>query len=347
MKKIIMFSAAIFACALAFAQKDPFAGFYKGTLEAPRLGYPFKGDPTVYAEVFPDSDGYRLKFTSAIFARGEPYGVARGLKAGGGKIELSGSGSGEKFSNFKGAILPGSIDAEVDYMGKKGKLKLSRLNYVSPTMSMPAPAGAETLFDGKSLAAFNGLARNDIVEPSWILPGDGTVVAPERKPGKPFVNLITKKKYGAVKMHIEFMFPCVYGKVRCERSNSGIIFAKIYEIQLMDSFGSGGYWDETGAVYRQIAPYANASLEPGAWQTLDIEFTPAKYEGRALAAYPKFTVYLNGVLVQRDSPVLYPTALHPAEGAKFDKLAHPLTGEIIIQNHAAPLKFRNIWVVAQ
>lgn len=347
MKNFALAFFALLACAAAFAQKDPFAGFYKGTVEAPRLGYPFTGDPTVYAEVFLDSDGYRLRFTSSIFNRGEPYGVARGLKADAGRIILGGSGKGEKFSNFTGFISPEEISAEADFMGQKAKLKLARLNYVSPTMGMPAPAGAEVLFDGGSLAAFNGFARGKIVEPAWILNGDGSVSVPPRAKGEPFINLITKKKYGAVKMHIEFMFPCVYGKTRCERSNSGVIFAKLYEIQLLDSFGSGGYWDETASVYRQIAPYANASLEPGAWQTLDIEFTPAKYDGRTFAAFPKFTVYHNGVLVQRDSPVLYPTALHPAEGAVFDKLAHPQSGEIIIQNHAAQLKFRNIWVQAK
>jgi len=42
-------------------------------------------------------------------------------------------------------------------------------------------------------------------------------------------NLFTKKKYGDLEMHIEFLVP--------KGTNSGIKFHGHYEIQIMDSFG--------------------------------------------------------------------------------------------------------------
>ncbi len=344
MKKII-FAITLFLSLTTFAQKDSFVGFYKGELSAPKYGYPFGADNTVYAEVFRDSNGYRLKLLPYIFANAEVMGQADNLSASGDVITVSNVGSGEKFSNFKGVISPDKIDLQVQYLGKPAKIELKRVNVEVPSMNKQAPKNAIVLFDGKDLSAFKTRFRGKEVPMSWIIK-DGSMTVDLKKKESKYADIATKRVFdGPVFLHLEFMTPCNYSKPRVERSNSGVFFFNTYEIQILDSFGSEGYWDETGSVYRQIPPQANASLEPGVWQTMDIEFYPAVYEGKKLVREPMFSVWHNGVKVQSQSPAKFPTRLHPKQGAQFDISKHTLKGDVSIQGHGAEILFRNIWII--
>ena len=152
----------------------------------------------------------------------------------------------------------------------------------------------------------------------------------------------TKQSFDAIRLHLEFKTPAEYGVARTQgRGNSGVIFGP-YEVQVLDSFGAEGYWDECGSIYRMHPPYVNASLEPEAWQTYDIEYHPAKFDGDNLVEYPKFTVYLNGVLVQKDTPVYSCTSIGPRNFANFK---HPRNGiKLNLQDHSNKVAYRNIWV---
>lgn len=114
-----------------------------------------------------------------------------------------------------------------------------------------------------------------------------------------------------------------------------------YEVQIIDSFGGEGNWWQCGAIYRMHAPKTNASLEPGAWQTYDIEYRPAQFLNGRLVAYPELTVYHNGVRVQNKEPVFAPTDITQKH--------NPHTADPInlgLQDHGSPVSFRNIWVPA-
>ena len=155
-------------------------------------------------------------------------------------------------------------------------------------------------------------------------------------------TLRTKQAFDAVRLHLEFKIPAEYGIARIQgRGNSGVIFGP-YEVQVLDSFGAAGNWDECGSIYRMHPPYVNASLEPEAWQTYDIEYYPAKFDGDTLVDFPRFTVYLNGVLVQKDTPAYSCTSIGPRNFANFK---HPRNGvKLNLQDHTNKVAYRNIWV---
>ncbi len=349
MKKLLVILFTSLLTLSLFAQKDPFVGFYKGELDAPKYAYPFnKENKTVYAEVFRGPEGYRLKLLPAIFSRAESYVTIDNLKATGDKIILNKVGKGEKLSDLEGFISANKIDLKVTHRNAPATLKLKRFEYVSPTMGMKAPEGAIVLFDGKNLDAWRGMYRGKPHEITWKINGDGSMTIDQTRDAKgkkaKYVNIETKEVFGKMKLHLEFKFPCEYEKVRQARNNSGVIFNGMYEVQVLDSFGFEGYWDECGSVYRQVPPQVNACLESGVWQTYDIEFTPAVYEGDKCVQLPKVSVWLNGVQVQRDTPYRYPTHLHPAAGAKFDQNTHARKVFIHLQDHTDAVSFRNIWV---
>ena len=349
MKRFITLLITSFLALTAFAQKDPFVGFYKGEVVAPKYGYPMNTDHTVYGEVFKGPEGYRVRFQPAIMARAETFGVADKLKAGADKIVLNKVGCGEKFKNFEGFISPDEIDVKVEYLGKPATLKLKRMQIVSRTLGQKAPAGAIVLFDGRNLDEFKGISRGKEVPANWVVNSDGSMTVNQERDAKgkkkAYVDLHTKREFGKLKMHLEFKFPPEYNKVRQGRNNSGVIFGGMYELQILDSFGFEGAWDECGSVYRHVHPMVHACLASGVWQTYDIEFTPAVYDGDKLVSAPKATAWVNGVLVQKDTPFVYPTHLQPADGAKFDQKKHLTQVFIKLQDHTDPISFRNIWVL--
>jgi hypothetical protein len=182
------------------------------------------------------------------------------------------------------------------------------------------------------LLADNGKAWKTI-EPGWIKT-DTVIVDPMKKNllkasakdgGTVWVNgekgklkdLYTKQKFGDCEVQIEFLL--------ATKSNSGIKFHGVYEIQIHDSFGiakdklkgehSGGIYPR--AVYQPnykhiddgIAPTVNACKKPGEWQTLTVIFHAAKFndknEKTANAKIVKAT--LNDQVVQDHVEMKTPT----------------------------------------
>lgn len=326
----------------AFAQFDSFAGFYKGEQSGTKK-YPLNMSPDIYAEVYKGGDSYRLKILADILCRGDEYCVVEGLKAENGEIKLVDAGA----LKLNGKITPEGIEATGVYAKDPIKLSLKRYKYESPTLGAKAPAGATVLFDGKDTSKWELCANKQPI--NWIINGDGsmTVKNDAKKPdGKPLNSSIqTKDVFGAFKLHLEFMTPGEYDKFGQDRSNSGVIMGP-YEVQILDSFGDTGANNQCGSLYRQTPPQSNACLEPGAWQTYDIIYTPAKFNGKTLVAYPTFTVYLNGVRIHNETPVTYGTSMSEYM-AKKNNFQHPTKGiSIQLQDHTNPIKFRNIWLQA-
>ena len=222
--------------------------------------------------------------------------------------------------------------------------------------SSGAPSDAIVLFDGTELSQWQK-PKSDIVvsmkefammiptmqstyrsQPAkWkitdekelqVLPGEGPIA--------------TKKAFGDVQMHIEWLAPKATGKEGQGYSNSGVFFMGIYEVQILNSYDNETYANgQASAVYKQHIPLVNASLPPDTWQTYDIIFMAPRFsESGALVAPARVTVLHNGVLVQNNVELLGPTCFI---GTPY-YVAHPAKLPLILQDHGDPIKFKNIWV---
>lgn len=336
MKRSILYFILIFISEflLSAAEKDSFAGFYEGTITGCK-NYPLNGAPEVFAEVSRGTDSYKVKLLSSIMARSEAHFVVDNLKAENGAIKLDKAGS----YKLTGSITPDLIEAE-GFEGKNPvKLSLKRKTVVSPTLGLQPPEGAIVLFNGKDFSKWRASDGSDL---PWEIKDGAMLAKPVVKDGKKiYSDAITKSAFGPVKIHIEFKIPAEY-HIGGYRGNSGVYFGP-YEIQVLDSFGSEGNWMECGSIYRIHPPKVNACLEPEAWQTYDIEFTPAKWMGERMVDYPRMTVYQNGVRIHDNEPVYYDTRLTPKRGENYK---HPKGNmPISLQYHGNPVEYRNIWLI--
>ncbi len=174
-------------------------------------------------------------------------------------------------------------------------------------------------------------------------PGEGRVIY--NGPTGRTRNIVTTRSYGDVEVHFEFNVP--------KGSNSGVKFEGVYEIQIADSFGvkvptashCGGIYPraELLPVYHHIdkgfPPKVNAAKPAGEWQALDVVFRAPRFDasGRKVANARVEKAVLNGVVIQEDVEVPYPTgnAWHDAERPE---------GPILLQADHGPVAFRNIRV---
>jgi hypothetical protein len=201
----------------------------------------------------------------------------------------------------------------------------------SPTLGQPAPDGATVLFNGENMDAWDGTT-------GWELTPDGALmVTPAGK------YLISKQAFRDLTLHIEFRTPFMPTARGQQRGNSGVFLYDVYEVQVLDSYGLPGYYDECGALYKLSAPRVNACLPPGAWQTYDIDFRAPRFDANgALTENARITVRHNGVLIQDDVELIYIT-----DWKEKDRLRTPpaTPGPVKMQGHNNYVQFRNIWVI--
>lgn len=154
-------------------------------------------------------------------------------------------------------------------------------------------------------------------------------------------SIETKASFGDVQLHVEFATPVDVKGNSQERGNSGVFLAGRFEIQILDSFNNPTYPDgQAAAMYGQFPPLVNVSRPPGEWQAYDITFTAPRFAGTQLQAPATVTVLHNGVLVHHARAFWGPTAhrrINPYTPASA-------SGPIRLQDHANPVRFRNIWV---
>jgi hypothetical protein len=152
----------------------------------------------------------------------------------------------------------------------------------------------------------------------------------------------TKQSFGDMQLHLEWRAPAEIEGEGQERGNSGVYIQGRYEIQILDCYGNTTYVNgQTGAVYKQHIPMANACRPPGEWQTYEIIFVAPRFkEDGSLFSPATVTVLHNGVLLQNHAVILGTTENVGLPAYK----AHPLKQPIFLQDHGNPVSFRNIWV---
>lgn len=189
------------------------------------------------------------------------------------------------------------------------------------------PSDAIVLFDGNDLSEWTG---------EWNVASGAVTVAPGSG------NLITKRSFGDVQLHIEWSTPSVVEGEGQERGNSGIFLMERYELQVLDSYENTTYSNgQAGSIYKQHIPLVNASRPPGEWQSYDVIFMAPRFRDDGTLSQPAtFTVLHNGVLIQNHVTVEGPTLYigEPSYEAHEPKLP------LMLQDHSNPVSYRNIWL---
>ncbi|MFO0804090.1 MAG: DUF1080 domain-containing protein [Gemmataceae bacterium] len=157
-------------------------------------------------------------------------------------------------------------------------------------------------------------------------------------------DLITKQNYGDCEVHVEFLI--------AKNSNAGIKFHAVYEIQILDSFGSKKELsgDSMGGIYPRaddkmgykhidngIPPKVNAAKPPGEWQTLDVTWKSPRFndKGEKTANAMIVKAVLNGQVIHENQELKTPT------GANWVK-KETASGPFMLQADHGPVAFRNV-----
>ncbi len=216
-----------------------------------------------------------------------------------------------------GVLEDGVITVKDSFGAEIGALK--KVHRKSPTLGGKPPEGAVVLFDGTSPDSFHG-AR---------MTADGLL-----KEG-----VTSKQLFGSHTIHVEFRTPFQPYARGQGRGNSGFYAQGRYEVQILDSFGLEGEWNECGGIYRVAKPRVNMCLPPLSWQTYDVEFTAAQFKDGKKVKSARMTVRHNGIVIHEDVEIPDTTV-----GARVREES-PEPGPVYLQDHGNPVRFRNIWVV--
>lgn len=195
------------------------------------------------------------------------------------------------------------------------------------------PSDAIVLFNGRDLDNWESVNGG---KAEWTVDKDAFFVAPKA------ASIRTREKFGDVQLHVEWMIPVLPADRKGQdRGNSGIFLQGLYEVQVLDTLDNPTYVNgQAGSIYKQYAPLVNAQKPAPAWQSYDIIYTAPRFYGDGSLAEPaRMTIFLNGVLVQHNVPLLGPTEYRgiPVYKAHGD-------GVIMLQQHNNEVHYRNIWL---
>jgi len=207
--------------------------------------------------------------------------------------------------------------ALVGRTGRGEAFSLARVVRTSPTMGAHPPDGAVVLFAG---------AMSDALAEGWV-DARGLLGVPAR----------SARAFGDARIHLEFQTPFMPTARGQMRGNSGVYLQGRYEIQVLDSFGLAGADDECGGVYQVARPRVNMALPPLQWQTYDIAFHAARFEGGEKVEDARVSVRHNGVVIHEDLRLPAKTGGGDPEG--------PEPAALVLQDHWNPVFYRNVWVL--
>jgi hypothetical protein len=187
----------------------------------------------------------------------------------------------------------------------------------SDTLGAQPPVGAVVLFDGSNADQF---VDGHLTDDHLLL-----------------ADVASKLKFQDHILHVEFRTPFKPKARGQARGNSGVYIQGRSELQVLDSFGLEGENNDCGGIYTLARPIVNMCYPPLSWQTYDIDFTAARYEGDNKTKNARVTIRHNGVVVHdnfelpRSCPGYLPEGPDPAP--------------LYLQGHGNPVVYRNIWAV--
>ncbi len=202
------------------------------------------------------------------------------------------------------------------------------------------PSDAIILFDGKDLSAW-GAHHSDITKAGGTGAAEWKVTDGYMEVVPGTGDIATKEKFGDCQLHVEWASPAEVKGRSQGRGNSGVILQTRYEVQVLDTYQNPTYADgQTAAIYGQWPPLNNVARKPGEWQTYDIVFEAARFDGAKLASPAYITVFWNGVMVHNHKASMGPMV--------YRNVAHyqpsPAEDSLLLQNHGDKVRFRNIWI---
>ena len=198
-----------------------------------------------------------------------------------------------------------------------------------------APSDAIVLFDGSNLDAWKSDRGG---EADWTV-HDGVFTVDKSKG-----DILTKQSFGSFQLHLEWCVPENITGTSQARGNSGVFLQDKYEIQILDCYNNETYSNgQTGSVYKQVIPKANAMRKPGEWNVYDIIYNaPVFNTDGTYKVHPTVTVIQNGIVLLN----------HFVIQGTTEYIGHPRVvphgdGPIRLQMHgdpSEPISFRNIWL---
>ncbi len=308
-------------------------------------------DPTKVDEDF----AVQGEYVGTIMEDGkqQPYGVRVGITANVGEFKaiafrggLPGAGWDKKLSDEKNKrlaewtgqtkdgltsfpkFLRGSASLRdgtltINTAGDKiGQLK--RVLRESPTLGAKPSPGAVVLFDGSGLDHF--------VAPRTKMTEDKLLTVGAR----------TKRNFADFLLHLEFRVPYLRSP-----GHSAVFLQNSYHLAVAGrSFGTGTLSDlGCGGIRWVRAPDENMCFPPLTWQTLDVDYTAARFspDGKVVQK-PIVTIRHNDVVIH--DRVELPEMPPVYRGGGTDPLS-PQGGPLQFQSHADDKHyvFRNIWIM--
>jgi hypothetical protein len=229
--------------------------------------------------------------------------------------ETNGHRDGEAVRFDDGSLLEnGVIHVPVP---QQDNIRLRRVDRKSPTLGASPPVGAVVVFGGDTERV------------------DGEVDAR----GLLMAGATSRGKFQDARIHVEFRTPFIPTARGQARGNSGVYIQNRYEVQILDSFGLEGEWNEAGGIYQVARPRINMSFPPLTWQTYDIVFRAARFDEDGKKTQPaRVSVQHNGINIHSSVDLPDKTGGGDAEG--------PEPGPLHLQDHGDPVFFRNVWVLA-
>jgi 3-keto-disaccharide hydrolase len=197
-------------------------------------------------------------------------------------------------------------------------------------LPVKAPAGAVILLDGKDADEWE-------LDKHWKY-ADGVLVVDPAESHRG-CRVATRRSFTDFTLHVEFWLPLMADQTGQARSNSGVFLGGRYEVQILDTYGHPPEDNGAGGIYKVAAPRVNASLPPEQWQSYDIRYRAPRVRKDGVVEKPRVTVVYNGVKIHDDLEL----KVFATPSGKFDQFAP--SGPILLQNHHAAVKFRNIWLV--
>ena len=144
------------------------------------------------------------------------------------------------------ALLLAAGTALAQY-GDISDLKLNKPEDKVDVKSTPPPEGAVVLFDGKGL---DGWVKADGRSHAKWPVEDGILSV-----GAGQGSIMTERRFGDVRLHVEFNVPYLPDRKGQARGNSGVYVHGHYEVQILNSFGKEAVTQEdAGALYRFAPP---------------------------------------------------------------------------------------------